>query len=135
MGDKIEDGEIFTHAGDVTYYAFYEKDFPIATVLIITFGVLFAGGLAALALVVFRRKEQTVVVVGEPAVTAEKKLPDTSMLSPREKEVLDLLLEGKQRNEIAAMLYISENTVKKQITSIYAKLGVASRNELFALFK
>ena len=135
LGDKIEDGEIFTHAGDVTYYAFYEKDFPIATVLIITFGVLFAGGLAALALVVFRRKEQTVVVVGEPAVTAEKKLPDTSMLSPREKEVLDLLLEGKQRNEIAAMLYISENTVKKQITSIYAKLGVASRNELFALFK
>ena len=57
------------------------------------------------------------------------------MLSPREKEVLDLLLEGKQRNEIAAMLYISENTVKKQISSIYAKLGVASRNELFALFK
>ena len=135
-GDKIEDGAIFTHAGDITYHAFYEKNFPWATLLIITFGVLFTGGLVALAFVVFKhKKEQPVAVVGEPATIAEKELPDTSMLSAREREVLELLLEGKQRNEIAAKLYISENTVKKQITSIYAKLGVTSRNELFALFK
>ena len=133
-GEALTDGSVFTHAGDITYHAFYEKNFPWATVLIITFGVLLAGGLAALALVVFRKK-QPVTVTGEPAVTEEKELPDTSMLSPREKEVLELLLEGKQRNEIATTLYISENTVKKQITSIYAKLGVTSRNELFALFK
>ena len=135
-GDKIEDGAIFTHAGNITYHAFYEKNFPLATVLIITFGVLFAGGLIALAFVVFKhKKEQPVAVVGEPATIAEKELPDTSILTPREKEVLELLLEGKQRNEIAAKLYISENTVKKNISSIYSKLGVTSRNELFALFK
>ena len=135
-GDKIEDGAIFTHAGDITYHAFYEKNFPLATVLIITFGVLFAGGLIALAFVVFKhKKEQPVAVVVEPVAVAEKELPDTSMLTPREREVLELLLEGKQRNEIAAKLYISENTVKKNISSIYAKLGVTSRNELFALFK
>lgn len=135
-GDKIEDGAVFTHAGDITYHAFYEKNFPLATVLIITFGVLFAGGLIALAFVVFKhKKEQPVTVVVEPATIAEKDLPDTSMLTPREREVLELLLEGKQRNEIAAKLYISENTVKKNISSIYSKLGVTSRNELFALFK
>ncbi len=135
-GDKIEDGAIFTHAGDITYHAFYEKNFPLATVLIITFGVLFAGGLIALAFVVFKhKKEQPVAVVVEPVAVAEKELPDTSMLTPREREVLELLLEGKQRNEIAANLYISENTVKKNISSIYSKLGVTSRNELFALFK
>ena len=135
-GDKIEDGAIFTHAGDITYHAFYEKNFPLATVLIITFGVLFAGGLIALAFVVFKhKKEQPVAVVVEPVAVAEKELPDTSMLSAREREVLELLLEGKQRNEIAAKLYISENTVKKNISSIYSKLGVTSRNELFALFK
>jgi len=49
--------------------------------------------------------------------------------------VLELLLQGKQRNEIATTLYISENTVKKNISSIYTKLNVSSRNELFALFK
>ena len=135
-GDKIEDGAIFTHAGDITYHAFYEKNFPLATVLIITFGVLFAGGLIALAFVVFKhKKEQPVAVAVEPVAVAEKELPDTSMLTPREREVLELLLEGKQRNEIAAKLYISENTVKKNISSIYSKLGVTSRNELFALFK
>ena len=135
-GDKIENGSVFTHAGDITYHAFYEKNFPLATVLIITFGVLFAGGLIALAFVVFKhKKEQPVAVVVEPVAVAEKELPDTSMLTPREKEVLELLLEGKQRNEIAAKLYISENTVKKNISSIYSKLGVTSRNELFALFK
>ena len=135
-GDKIEDGAIFTHAGNITYHAFYEKNFPLATVLIITFGVLFAGGLIALAFVVFKhKKEQPVAVVVEPVAVAEKELPDTSMLTPREREVLELLLEGKQRNEIAAKLYISENTVKKNISSIYSKLGVTSRNELFALFK
>ena len=135
-GDKIEDGAIFTHAGDITYHAFYEKNFPLATVLIIIFGVLFAGGLIALAFVVFKhKKQQPVAVVVEPVAVAEKELPDTSMLTPREREVLELLLEGKQRNEIAAKLYISENTVKKNISSIYSKLGVTSRNELFALFK
>ncbi len=135
QGTQLTDGGVFNTGGEITYYAFYEKSFPLATVFIITFGVLFAGGLAALAFVVFKHKKQTVLVMGEPVVTAEKEAPDTSMLTPREKEVLELLLEGKQRNEIAAMLYISENTVKKQITSIYQKLGVSSRNELFALFK
>ncbi len=135
QGTQLTDGGVFNTAGDITYYAFYEKNFPLATVLIIAFGVLFAGGLAALAFVVFKHKKQPVFVTGEPAPTAEKEVPDTSVLTPREKEVLELLLEGKQRNEIAAKLYISENTVKKQITSIYQKLGVTSRNELFALFK
>ncbi len=135
QGTQLTDGGVFNTAGDITYYAFYEKNFPLATVLIITFGVLFAGGLAALAFVVVKHKKQPVLVAGAPVVTAEKEAPDTSMLSAREKEVLELLLEGKQRNEIAAKLYISENTVKKQITSIYQKLGVTSRNELFALFK
>ncbi len=135
QGTQLTDDGVFNTAGDITYYAFYEKNFPLATVLIIVFGVLFAGGLAALAFVVFKHKKQTALVTGEPAPTAEREAPDTSVLTPREKEVLELLLEGNQRNEIAAKLYISENTVKKQITSIYSKLGVSSRNELFALFK
>ncbi len=65
----------------------------------------------------------------------EKSLPDTSALTEREKQVLELLLQGKKRSEIGAALFVSEETIKKQITSIYGKLGVSSRSELFALFK
>ncbi len=135
QGTPITDGDIFDTAGDITYYAYYEKNFPLAIVLIIAYGVLFAGGLTALAVIVFKRKHHPLLVSGGPTEQTVKHAPDTSMLSPREKEVLNLLLEGKQRNEIATILYVSENTVKKQITSIYSKLGVTTRSELFALFK
>ncbi len=135
-GKMIEDGALFSNAGDITYYAFYEKDFPILIVIIACVGVVLTGGLIALAIIMYKRRHHFVPVAVEGAAATEQKpAPDISMLSPREKEVLTLLLEGKQRNEIAATLYISENTVKKQITSIYSKLGVSTRNELFALFK
>jgi LuxR family transcriptional regulator, maltose regulon positive regulatory protein len=48
-------------------------------------------------------------------------------LAPREKEILQLLLEGYHNKEIAGRLFIAEITVKKTITSIYRKLGVSSR--------
>ena len=134
-GSKIQDGDLFTIASDVIFYAYYEKNFPITMVLIITFAIIFTCGLITLAFIVFKYKKQPILIAGESSEIIEKEEPDISMLSPREKEVLALLLEGKQRNEIAATLYISENTVKKQITSIYSKLGVTSRSELFALFK
>ncbi|WGX97364.1 LuxR family transcriptional regulator [Nocardioides sp. L-11A] len=51
-------------------------------------------------------------------------------LSPREREVFRLLLEGVARAEIAERLGVSINTVKTQIRSLYAKLGVSSRGEV-----
>ncbi len=77
---------------------------------------------------------QTVTVAEETAVE-EKILPDTSRLTERENQVLELLLQGKKRAEMATALFVSEETIKKQITSIYGKLGVTSRSELFALFR
>lgn len=53
------------------------------------------------------------------------------ILSAREKEVLIRMLEDKKRKEIACELCITENTVKKHISSIFAKLDVENRNELF----
>ena len=57
--------------------------------------------------------------------------PELKQLSSRERDVLDKILEDKKRKEIAEELFITENTVKKHTTSIFAKLGVASRGELF----
>lgn len=48
-------------------------------------------------------------------------------LSPREREVLGLVVEGAKNSEIAERLFISVNTVTRHLTHIYAKLGVAGR--------
>ncbi len=136
-GDRVVSGTLYQTAGDITYYAFYQKDFPTFYLIIsIVSGVLIIGVAILAGFAIYRRKHPHLVSLPtNDAVITKKELPDTSMLSPREKEVLELLLQGKQRNEIATILYISENTVKKNISGIYTKLNVTSRNELFALFK
>ncbi|HSV71284.1 MAG TPA: LuxR C-terminal-related transcriptional regulator [Methylibium sp.] len=48
-------------------------------------------------------------------------------LSEREKEMLQFLANGVSNKEIAARLFISENTVKFHLKNIYSKLGVGSR--------
>lgn len=56
---------------------------------------------------------------------------DTSMdkLTPREQEVLMLLVEGNGTNEIANLLSISPNTVRNHLQSIFQKFRVHSRLE------
>ncbi len=50
--------------------------------------------------------------------------------SDREKEVLDLLMEGKTYMEIGDILYISINTVKSHVKSIYKKCSVSNKVQL-----
>jgi DNA-binding NarL/FixJ family response regulator len=50
-------------------------------------------------------------------------------LTPRETEVLQLLAQGLANKQIAALLSISEHTVKFHVSSIYAKLGATNRTE------
>ncbi len=50
-------------------------------------------------------------------------------MTPREKEILKLLAQGKRNKEIAAELFISEKTVKNHLANIYAKLKVGDRVE------
>ena len=50
-------------------------------------------------------------------------------LTPREREVLALLAEGRGNKAVAAELGVSENTVKFHINAIFGKLGVQSRTE------
>jgi DNA-binding CsgD family transcriptional regulator len=56
-----------------------------------------------------------------------------SCLSKRENEVLSLVLKGYPNDLISSSLFISNNTLKKHLQSIYSKLGVHSRVELFKL--
>lgn len=54
-----------------------------------------------------------------------------ALLTKREKEVLNLLSYGMSKKEIADSLFISINTIKTHVSSIYAKLGVHTSDELF----
>jgi DNA-binding CsgD family transcriptional regulator len=59
---------------------------------------------------------------------------DRYSLSPREKEVLALLLAGHTLRMIAGHLNIAQGTVNTQADRIYKKIGVNSRAELFLRF-
>jgi DNA-binding NarL/FixJ family response regulator len=50
-------------------------------------------------------------------------------LTPRELEVLQLLVQGMNNRAIAESLFISDRTVQAHLTSIFAKLQVSSRLE------
>lgn len=54
-------------------------------------------------------------------------------LSPRELEVLRLLAAGETNRAIAGVLVLSERTVDRHVSNIYAKLGVSSRAAATAL--
>jgi DNA-binding NarL/FixJ family response regulator len=49
-------------------------------------------------------------------------------LSARELEVLQLVAQGKTNRDIAAELFLSEKTVARHLSNIFAKLGVGSRS-------
>ena len=53
-------------------------------------------------------------------------------LSPRELVVLAQLLAGGTLEEIAATLWVTRNTVKSQVRSLYRKLGVSTRADAVA---
>jgi len=56
-------------------------------------------------------------------------MPNENGLSSREREILDHLSKGLRYKEIAALLFISVETVRTHIRNIYEKLQVRSRTE------
>lgn len=66
-------------------------------------------------------------LVRAASARASSALPDTHGLSPRELQVLRLLALGRTNKAIAAELVLSERTVDRHVSNVYAKLRVSSR--------
>ncbi len=64
---------------------------------------------------------------------AEPKTTPSYDLTPREHDVLALLVKGLTNVEIAEQLFISRSTVKVHVSNILTKLGVSNRREAIAL--
>jgi DNA-binding CsgD family transcriptional regulator len=62
-----------------------------------------------------------------------RELRPSEGLSPREREVFELIAQGRTNQEIARALFISESTTKVHVRHILEKLGVHSRVEAAAL--
>ena len=54
-------------------------------------------------------------------------------LTPREREVLHELARGSTYADIAVNLFVSENTVKTHVSSLYGKLSASRRSEALAV--
>jgi DNA-binding CsgD family transcriptional regulator len=74
---------------------------------------------------------ETVVVV-EPARPQEVAWLNAAAhgLTPREVDMVKLVLRGLPNREISRRLFISENTVQRHLSNIFEKVGVRSRTEL-----
>jgi DNA-binding NarL/FixJ family response regulator len=78
--------------------------------------------------------ERTRAASAPPRDPPLSEAPDRTALplTRRELEVLGLLAQGLSNKEIAGVMWLSDRTVERHITSVYRKIGVARRSEATA---
>jgi predicted ATPase/DNA-binding CsgD family transcriptional regulator len=68
-----------------------------------------------------------------PSTPADELVQDPFGLTPRERQVLALLVEGATNRQIGAALFMAEKTASVHVSRILAKLGVHSRTQAAAV--
>ena len=90
---------------------------------------------APLSMPLFMVRLEQLAVDGHQAGAGASSLPQLARLSACEREVATLVALGSSNEEIARRLHKSILTVKKQMRSIYEKLGIENRSRLIALLR
>ena len=86
-------------------------------------------------------EEKAPIIIVDNMTRAEKiktildSLPEDTVLSARQTDILERILDHKSRKEIAAELHLSENTVKTHTSMLYKALGVSGRDDIYAMFQ
>lgn len=78
------------------------------------------------------------VTVGDAVSTEEERLAaiaSEAELTERETEIMKLIYYGATYQDTAEALFISKNTVKHHITSMYEKIEVSSKMELINMIR
>ncbi len=84
-------------------------------------------------------REVLITTTAEPAAPATFTLNQVQLdalgITPRELEILTLIAQGLSNREIAARLFVSENTVKTHCSRAFDKLGARRRTQAVQLGK
>ncbi len=64
-----------------------------------------------------------------------EKFIEKKKITKREKEIIQLILDGKGNQDIEEILYVSHHTVKNHIYNIFQKLAIKNKGQLISLFK
>lgn len=111
------------------------KALPLGSLIVVLMVLLALGQMLVMFLFLLRR-HSVAPADAPPPPTPEAPppppLPDT--MTPREREVALLLLDGNDRNTIAEIMGISFSTVNKHCVSVYRKTGCASHVELLITY-
>lgn len=131
-------GGVLTVVLKLTEYRFLvvEHSFEIYGGLV---AAVFAGLGIWLGLTLTRRKtpaviQQVAVAQAEPFAVDEARVNELG-ITPRELEILGLIASGLSNREIAARLFVSENTVKTHSSRLFDKLGAKRRTQAVQIGK
>ncbi len=130
MVTTFDDDELIIKALKAGAKTYLLKDLP-SEKLLATIRSIYRGDIVLqpeiAAMLVERASGTTAVgeeVRGEGAIEA---------LTAREKDILALMVQGLTNSDIAAKLFLSEGTIKNQVSNIYAKLGTSDRTQAVLL--
>ena len=100
---------------------------------------LFAGVGIWLGLRITRNRERVIVhevpVPAPPTFVRNARQLEELGVTPRELEILELIASGLSNREIAAKLFVSENTVKTHSSRLFDKLSAKRRTQAVQLAK
>lgn len=122
---------IIIFCGDITVYISIRKGVMpnIPANLMVEFMIAFE----IITIIYFVKTDPLKIQKADQGTKRMQEIREQYHLTEREADVIALISQGKSNPQIAEMLFISEHTVKRHLTSIYQKTGTGSRYELLVL--